>query len=284
MQKKAAIITGASSGIGRATALAFARSGYAVALAARRAQLLADLADACHRHGAEAVAVPTDVACEPQVEDLVSACVERFGRVDVMVNNAGYGLHARVHQTTTEQMHRIFGTNFYGVFFGCRAVAPVMIRQGAGHIFNVSSVIGKRGAPFNGAYCATKFAVCGLTDAMRVEMLDHNVRVTSVCPGLTDTAFFESGQGLRPGGKSSFARLRGLTPPDVVARRIVATVGKNIPELVFSTGGKLLTLIAALSPRLADWMMARYHADLVRSTAARADEAKSPATKPRENL
>ena len=266
MQEKVAIITGASSGIGRATAMAFARSGYAVVLAARRAGLLAELADECRAGGVEAMSVPTDVACEQQVGDLVSACIERFARVDVMVNNAGYGLHAAVHETTTEQMRQIFETNFFGVFFGCRAVAPVMIRQGAGHIFNVSSVIGKRGSPFNGAYCATKFAVCGLTDAMRVEMLDRNVRVTSVCPGLTDTAFFESSQGGAAHRKNSFARLRGLTCPHVVARRIVATVGKNKPELVFSAGGKLLTLVAALSPRLADWMMKHYHDDLVRST------------------
>ena len=260
--QKAAIITGASSGIGRATALAFARGGYAVVLAARRAAMLDDLASRCRDRGAEAVAVPTDVACEQQVRDLVAACVERFDRVDVMVNNAGYGLHALVHQTTTDQMRRIFETNFFGVFFGCRAVAPVMIRQGQGHIFNVSSVIGKRGAPFNGAYCATKFAVCGLTDSMRVEMLDHNVRVTTVCPGLTDTAFFDSGEGGAAHRKGSFARLRGLAAPDLVARRIVATVGKNTPELVFSGGGKLLTFIAAVSPRLADWMMKRYHDDL----------------------
>ena len=266
MQEKVAIITGASSGIGRATALAFARGGYAVVLGARREGLLSECADECRAAGAEAVCVPTDVACEQQVGDLVSACIDRFARVDVMVNNAGYGLHAAVHETTTEQIRQIFETNFFGVFFGCRAVGPVMIRQGGGHIFNVSSVIGKRGSPFNGAYCATKFAVCGLTDAMRVEMLDHNVRVTSVCPGLTDTAFFESGQRGSAHRKNSFARLRGLASPHVVARRIVATVGKHKPELVFSAGGKLLTLVAALSPRLADWMMKCYHDDLVRST------------------
>lgn len=271
--KKAAIITGASSGIGRATALALAQAGYAVVLAARRAELLAELAAQCSATGAEAAAVPTDVACERQVDDLVAGCVERFGRLDVMVNNAGYGIHARVHETTTEQMRRIFETNFFGVFFGCRAAAPVMIGQGGGHIFNVSSVIGKRGSPFNGAYCATKSAVCGLTDAMRVEMRDYNVRVTSVCPGLTDTAFFDSGQGGPAHRKSSFGRLRGLMAPEVVARRIVATIGKNKPELVFSAGGKLLTVIAALSPRLADWMMKFYHDDLARGArTSAADE------------
>ena len=266
MQNTVAIITGASSGIGRATVLAFARKGYAVVLAARRAEKLAELADACRRLGADALAVPTDVACEARVGALVDACVSRFGRVDVMVNNAGYGLHARIDETTTEQMRQIFETNYFGVFFGCRAVAPVMIAQRSGHIFNVSSVIGKRGSPLNGAYSATKFAICGLTDAMRIEMLDHNVRVTAVCPGTTDTAFFDSGQGPSAHRRTGLSRLSGMMSPEVVARRIVATVGKHKPELVFSVGGKLLTLIAALCPRLADRMMKVYHDDVVRSS------------------
>ncbi len=266
MQNKTAIITGASSGIGRATALAFARKGYAVVVASRRAEKLVELADECGRLGADALAVPTDVSREEQVRALVDACVEKFGRVDVMVNNAGYGLHARVDETTAEQMRQIFETNFFGVFYGCRAVAPVMVAQGSGHIFNVSSVIGKRGSPFNGAYSATKFAICGLTDAMRVEMLDHNVHVTAVCPGTTDTPFFESGQGPSAQDRRGLSRLAGMMKPQVVARRIVATVGRRRAELVFSAGGKLLTLIAALSPRLADRMMKVYHDDIVRSS------------------
>jgi len=265
VQEKVAIITGASSGIGQATALALARKGYAVALAARRADLLAELAGQCRDLGARALDVVTDVARQEQVEALVAACVERFGRVDVMVNNAGHGVHGRVHETTTDQMRRIFDTNYFGVFFGCRAVAPVMIAQRAGHIFNVSSVIGKRGTPFNGAYCATKFAIRGLSDAMRVEMLDYNVRVTTVCPGTTDTPFFDSVEGRGSHRKVGLARLRSRMSPDVVAGRIVATVGKYKPELVFSIGGKLLSLIGALAPRLADRMLKRYHDDIVRS-------------------
>ena len=177
-------------------------------------------------------------------------------------------MHARVHETTADQMRRIFEVNFFGVFYACKAAAPVMIAQRSGHIFNVSSVIGKRGSPFNGAYCATKFAVCGLTDSMRVEMMDHNVRVTCVCPGLTDTLFFDAVEGGSVHNKTSFARVRGVMPPEVVARKIVAAVGKNKPELVFTAGGKLLTIIAALWPGLADRIMKIYHDDLVGSAGA----------------
>ena len=254
-----AIVTGASSGIGLATALAFARRGYAVVLAARREERLKDGAARCRESGGDALAVPTDVADPAQVESLVQAAVNAFGRVDVMVNNAGHGVHARVHETSDRQMRRILDVNFLGVFHGCRAVAPVMIRQRSGHIFNVSSVIGKRGTPFNGAYCATKFAVCGLTDSLRVEMKPYNVRVTCVCPGLTDTEFFDRVEGGTSRKRSAFASLRTVQPPVVVARKIVQTVGRNRPELIFTPGGKLLVLVSALFPRLADAMMRIYH-------------------------
>jgi len=259
MDTKVAIVTGASSGIGRATALALARKGYTVLLAARREGRLREAAAQCRSRGAPARAVVTDVARPEQVEALVSEAVDEFGRLDVMVNDAGFGLGARVHETSNEQMRAILEVNYLGVFYGCRAAARAMIPRRRGHIFNVSSVIGKRGVPFNGAYCATKFAVCGLTDALRVEMMPYGVRVTCVCPALTETAFFDVMRGARKDPHRRYARLRGRTGPEVVGRKIAATVGKATPELIFSTGGKFLTLLAALSPRLTDAMMKWYH-------------------------
>ncbi len=263
-EQQVAIVTGASSGIGMETALAFARRGWAVVPAARRLDRLEEVAQRCRQAGGLAIPVAVDVTSREQVENLVARAHSKFGRIDVMVNNAGYGIHARVHETTPEQMRSIFDVNFFGVFYGCRAVAPIMISQRSGHIFNVSSIIGKRGAPFNGAYSATKFAVCGLTDAMRVELQPHNVRVTSVCPALTDTEFFDHVDGGTSRGRSSFVRFRGLTRPEVVARRIVRSTGRNVPELVFTAGGRLLTIIATLSPRLADRMMKLYHDSLLK--------------------
>ena len=265
--RKVAIITGASSGIGEATAVALARKGYAVVLAARRGDRLARVADACRAAGAEARVAVTDVTLAEQVDSLVASAAAEFGRIDVMVNNAGRGLRARVHETTEQQMRSIFKVNYFGVFHGCRAAAAVMIRQRSGHIFNVSSVIGKRGAPFNGAYCATKAAICGLTDAMRVEMKPYNVRVTCVCPALTRTEFFGVMEGRTRRSGTSFARARGLTDANVVGRKIAATVGRNVPELVFTAGGKLLTVLATLSPRLTDALMGVYHNELVKDTA-----------------
>ena len=263
-ERKVAIVTGASAGIGQATAVALARRGYAVVVSARRAEKLAEVADACLAAGSEGIVKVADVSDQAQVDELVNSTVSRLGRLDVMVNNAGEGLIARVHETSDRQMRRIFDVNFFGVFYGCKAVAPVMIRQRSGHIFNLSSVIGKRGTPFHGAYCATKFAICGLTDSMRVELAPYHVRATCVCPATTSTEFFQDSPRERQAGRS-LERFQRATPASVVARKIAATVGKPVPELIFTAGGKLLTLIAALSPRLTDRMMKLYHDDLARS-------------------
>ena len=274
MQPKVAIVTGASSGIGQATAAELARRGYAVVLAARRAERLAQVACQCDAAARAAyaprvppappaLAVPTDVCIEEQVQALVDRAVQAHGRLDVMVNNAGYGLFARVHETSTADMRAIFEANYFGVFFGCKAAAAVMIRQGGGHIFNVSSVIGKRGTPFHGAYCATKFAIVGLSDSMRVELAPYGVRVTTVCPALTETEFFQHSRRGQSAGRS-FRRFNSVTPATVVARKIVSAIGRNRPEIVLTAGGKFLALVAALSPGLTDLMMRVYHDDLTR--------------------
>ncbi len=261
--RKVAIVTGASSGIGMETALEFSRQGYAVVLAARRLKQLEKVARQCEQLGGEVLVIPTNVEDETQVQDLIKKSADTFGRVDVLVNNAGYGVFARVHETTEQEIRQIFDVNFFGVFYGCKAVAPLMMKQRSGHIFNVSSVIGKRGTPFHGAYCATKFALVGLCDSMRVEMKPYDVRVTCVCPALTQTEFFDHS---RNGGRaqSSFQKFKGMMPAKVVARKIVATVGRKKPELVFSLGGKFLAKISALCPRFADWMMKFYHDDLMK--------------------
>lgn len=262
--ERTAVVTGASAGIGRATAVALARRGYTVVLGARRRDRLEEVARECERAGGRGIVVPTDVARQAEVEALVRAAVETAGRLDVMVNCAGRGLHARVHETTPGQMHGIFEVNYFGVFYGCRAAADVMVGQRSGHIFNVSSVIGKRGSPFNGAYCATKFAICGLTDSLRVEMMPYDVRVTCVLPGMTETEFWQNVEGAT-NGKTTFASMRGHQSPKVVGERIAATVGRSRPELIFTAGGRLLVWIEKLSPRLADRLMKVYHDEQVKA-------------------
>jgi short-subunit dehydrogenase len=258
---KVAMITGASSGIGLETARSFARRGYNVVLAARRVDRLQAAADACRALGVEAMVAPTDVADRQQVFDAVNKAAERFGRLDVLVNNAGYGLFGEVVDLDEQDLRRLFDVNVFGLWYGMLAAVPIMTRQGGGHIFNVSSVIGKRGTPMHGGYCATKFAVAGLTESARVELRPHNIRCTLVCPAMTETEFFDKGSMARR-AKLSFKKFHGSMPAGRVAEKIAATVGKSRPEIVFSLGGKLLALIATLSPRLADGMMELYRRDL----------------------
>ncbi|MCL2700716.1 MAG: SDR family NAD(P)-dependent oxidoreductase [Phycisphaerae bacterium] len=264
-----AIITGASSGIGEETAVALARRGYHVVLAARREEKLRQVAERCTQaasqrgHAIEAVVHVTDVADREQVRSLVADTEKQFGRLDVMVNNAGYGLFARVVEISPQDMERIFQVNFHGVFYGCQAAGEIMMRQRHGHIFNVSSVIGKRGTPFHGAYCASKFALVGLGESLRVEMASYNVRVTTVCPALTATDFFVASARSRAAG-SSFQKFKHLTPAHVVGEKIARAVGKRKPEIVLTAGGKFLTLLAAFCPGLTDRLMKFYHDDLVK--------------------
>jgi len=264
-----AVVTGASSGIGEETAVALAGRGFHVVLAARREEKLQAVAERCVQeadrrgHAVHAVAHVTDVTSRDQVRSLVADAEKRFGRLDVMVNNAGSGLFARVMETSPDDMRRIFDVNFYGVLHGCHAAGEVMLRQRQGHIFNVSSVIGKRGTPFHGAYCASKFALVGLGDSLRVEMAPFNIRVTTVCPALTATEFFDASARSRSAG-SSFKRFKHLTPARVVGEKIARSVGKRTPEIVITAGGKLLATLAALCPRLTDRMMAFYYNDLVK--------------------
>jgi short-subunit dehydrogenase len=262
--RKVAIVTGASSGIGAATAVALALAGYNVVIAARRVHKLEAVAQRCRQAGAPAKVIPADVSQESQVNALVSAVVEEFGQLDVMVNNAGMGLFARVVEMTDRDMRALFDVNFHGVFYGAKAAAEVMMRQKHGHIFNVSSVIGKRGTPFHGAYCATKFAIVGLSDSLRVELAPYRVRVTTVCPSLTNTEFFDhSARG--KAAQSSFSAIKGgFMPPEKVARLIVRAIGKNCPEIIVSAGGRFLVLMSALFPRLVDRGMKVYHDTLVK--------------------
>jgi short-subunit dehydrogenase len=262
--KPVAIITGASSGIGRAVALALAKRGYILALAARRLEMLEAVAAECRGlSGAPAIAIATDVASQQQVNAMVESVMDRFGQVDVLVNNAGYGIFSRVHETTDQQMRRIFDVNYFGVFYGCLAVLPAMMSRRSGHIMNVSSVVGKRGTPFHGAYCATKFAVAGLTESLRVELKPCNVRVTLVCPGLTKTEFFDQTGGAT--AKSAFVKFKKMMSAQAVGDKMAAVVGKNKPQIVFTAGGKFLVVAAALMPGMVDAMMGVYNKELLKN-------------------
>ena len=192
LKDKVVIVTGAGSGIGYETALAFARQGAKLVLADRREERLPELAQRLDALGGEALTVVTDVSKREQVERMVQATVDRFGHVDVLVNNAGFALGATIEQTTAQDFQELWETNVLGVLHGMQAVLPVMRRQGHGHVISVSSAAGRIAFPGIGAYAATKSAVAALTEALRAEESAAGIQASVVFPIGTRTEFFEA--------------------------------------------------------------------------------------------
>ena len=170
LRDRVVVITGASSGIGAATAVACGREGMRVALAARRKEHLERVAEDVRAAGGEVRVVPTDVREETAVQALVDGTVAAWGRLDVLVNNAGVGMLAPTASTSAAEFEAIMRVNYLGTVYGVLAALPHMRRQAGGHIVNVASVVGKRASPFRAAYVASKFAVMGLSEALRMEV------------------------------------------------------------------------------------------------------------------
>ena len=253
---KVAIVTGASSGIGRATALALAREGVGVAVAARREERLRQVAGEIEAAGGQALGVVTDVARREDVERLVAATVERFGRLDIMVNNAGFGHYATVEEADEGEARRLFDVNFFGTLYGVQAALAVMRRQGSGHIVNVASVVGRRGFPFHGLYAASKFAVIGLTEALRGELAGSAIRATAILPSSTRTEFFEAAP--RPEGYPA-GPMGPVQSPEKVARAIVGCLKRPRGEVLLVPLMRPALATAVLFPGLADWVAGRVY-------------------------
>src|SRR5437764_12322535 len=180
-------VTGASSGIGEATALACARAGAAVALAARRAERIEALADRIKGEGGSAIAVPTDVGDEQQAHAFVERAHSELGRLDVLVNNAGVMLLGPIENAPTEEWRRMIQVNVFGVLYCTHAALPLMHAQGSGHIVNISSVAGRVARAGSGVYNLTKWGVGAFSEALRQEVTQRHMRVSLVEPGAVST-------------------------------------------------------------------------------------------------
>ena len=183
LHNRVAVVTGSSSGIGKAIALRFGEEGAKVAVAARRADLCERTADQIRRNGGTAIALPTDVTNERQVESLIRETVRQFGRLDILVNNAGIFGGGRLAETTFEEFDEVMNTNVRGTFFCCRAGFNHMKRQGGGLIINMSSVAGVQAWSGTGTYSASKHAIMALTKALADEGRPHRIKVSAICPG-----------------------------------------------------------------------------------------------------
>jgi NADP-dependent 3-hydroxy acid dehydrogenase YdfG len=248
-------ITGASAGIGRECALSFASEGARLALAARRAERLEAVAAEVRGRGAEVLVRVTDVSEAEEVAAFVRAAVQGFGRLDVMVNNAGYGVSGRVEEIPAEAYERLMRVNYLGTVYGCQAAVPVMRGQKSGVIINVSSIVGHRALPMGGAYAATKAAQISLTEALRAELTGSGVAVCSVHPIGTDSEF-----GAVQARESGLREPRPLGPQQSaaqVARAIVRCARRPRPEVYPSLPSRAVVWLNALVPGVVDWVAVR---------------------------
>jgi NAD(P)-dependent dehydrogenase (short-subunit alcohol dehydrogenase family) len=184
-----AIVTGGGRGIGRAIALAFAKEGARVVICSRTPEELEEVAGKLEKLGGEVMGVVADVTDEALVSNLIRETLERFGRVDILINNAGVWLPGDLQDYSLTDWEMTMATNVRGVFLCTRAVFRPMKEAGGGKIINISSIRGKEGYPGMAAYCASKFAVNGLTQALAEEWRPFNIKVNAVCPGPVDTGF-----------------------------------------------------------------------------------------------
>jgi NAD(P)-dependent dehydrogenase (short-subunit alcohol dehydrogenase family) len=265
---KTALVTGASSGIGEAIARRLLADNYRVYAGARRTERMASLGEA----GAKLLAL--DVANEASMSAAIQAIVSDAGRLDVLVNNAGYGSYGALEEVPLEEGRRQFEVNVFGLARLTQLALPIMRAQGAGKIVNITSIGGKIHEPFGGWYHATKFAVEGMSDCLRMELAPFGIDVIVIEPGAIKTEWNTiardnllkySGQGAYAQGAQAHARMLAAaddgpqpSPPDVVAKTVARALAARRPHTRYATGAgavPILTLRWLLSDRLFDRVM-----------------------------
>jgi NADP-dependent 3-hydroxy acid dehydrogenase YdfG len=240
---KVAIVTGASSGIGRATALALADEGACVALVARRETALQELASEIESRGRKALALHADVTKQDQVEAMTQEVLSIWGHVDILIANAGEYIQSRIVDLDPADLQRSLDVNYFGGVYSIKAVLPHMLAHKSGHIVVVTSMDGKIGLPPDAPYVAAKFAMTGFLEVLRQEVSDQGIMVTNVLPGRVDTGMIEH---LR------FSWVSPKISPETVARSIIDAIRKRKPIVIVPPQAKLLYYINVFAPRLSD--------------------------------
>jgi short-subunit dehydrogenase len=250
------VVTGASSGIGLATALSAARQGARVVLAARTEEALREATAQINAAGGEAVYVVADVADRAQVQAVAASAIGRFGRVDTWVNDAGVSIYGKLEEVRDEDSRRLFETNFWGVVYGSLVALP-LLKQSGGALINVGSEVSEAVVPLQGMYSASKHAVKGFTDALRVEVEEvdkADVAITLIQPTAVDTPFPQRARNYMP-------REPKLPTPQIdpqqVADAILEAATKHQRDVKVGLGAVLNTAVAKIAPGLGDVMAAK---------------------------
>lgn len=253
--KKVVIITGASSGIGEACAYAFANAGYHVVIAARNTQKLADVKQRCEQAGANTLVVGCDVSIESDCKNLITKTLDAYGRIDVLINNAGITMRALLAELDMDVLRKVMDINFWGTVY-CTRFAIAELIKNKGSVIGVSSVAGIKGLPGRTGYSASKFAMNGFLEALRIENLKNGLHVGVICPGYTssnirNTALNADGHAQ---AESPFDESK-LMPAETVAGYMLQMVEQRKNEVVLTTAGKLTFWLNKFFPRWVDRMI-----------------------------
>ncbi len=257
--RKVAVITGASSGIGRATALEFASKGYNVVITARRNDELLDVADACELYQVQAIAIAADVTDEEAIRHVAEHAVDTFGHIDVWVNNAAVALFGKFEETPIEEFEQVLDVNIMGYVYGARIAIKQFKDQGFGTLINVSSTNAIAPQPLSSAYNMSKFAIRGLSMSLRMELelegLSETIQVCNAMPSSTDTNLFQNAANY------TGHEIRALEPvydPSYIARHIVKLTDDPRREIVIGPAGKLMTTEYKWLPKLYERFMGNF--------------------------
>ncbi|CCH01481.1 short-chain dehydrogenase/reductase SDR [Fibrella aestuarina BUZ 2] len=252
MNQKVVVITGASSGIGQALAFAFGRTGAAIVFCGRKADALQTTAQALSAAGITNLPIVADVSVEADMQRLMADAVGRFGRIDVLINNAGISMRAMFAETDPDVLRKLMDINFMGTVYATRYALP-HIQQTKGSIVGISSIAGYRGLPVRTGYSASKFAMNGFLEALRTELLHSGVHVLTACPGFTASNIRFSSLDAHGRTKGDTMRDEGnMMSADECADHILKAVQRRKRELILTTQGKLTVFINKWLPSLAD--------------------------------
>lgn len=251
MKGKVVIITGGSSGIGRALAERFGEEGARVVITGRRKEQLDLVANDLGTKGIEILPVVADAANENECQHVIDVTIENFGRIDVLINNAGISMRAMFEDLQVDVFRKVMDVNFYGTIYTTKAALPYIIRT-KGSVVGIASVNGRRATPERSAYSASKFAMVGFLESLRSEMIDRGVHVLTACPGFTSS-------NIRRSALLGNGRLQGYSPADEthmmsaeeVADEIYTAVIRRKRDLLLTLQGKLAVWLNILFPR---WM------------------------------
>ncbi len=262
VRDRVSVITGAASGIGRATARALVEAGSHVALVDRDRGGLETLRAELASKGRAVSTHVVDVSSRSEMEQLPQAVLDAHGRVHVLINNAGVSVTGTLEEVSLEDFEWIVGINFWGVVYGCKFFVPHLKRHAPGHIVNLSSMFGLIGLPTQGAYCATKFAVRGLSESLRYELVQDRVGVTSVHPGGIRTNIVRSSrfhEGGRSGIRDRVERMfeKRAKPPEVAAAAILRAIQRNEARVLIAPEAFVTDWVKRLSPVIPDRWVSR---------------------------